>query len=284
MGLIRCDWRDRRHPRRPVEGLLHGARGAAGTDGALFAAVPQGRTPGAGRTRRPPTNIISNGTAVVVPEGYGLVLIQHGAITGFAAEAGGYELAQRDDNNSKSIFAGDGIVSPLDQQTSWERFKFGGQPGSQQRAFFVTLKELPNNRSARSPRSTGTTRYLNAQVGAVTRGTYTLKIVDPILFIKNFVPATYLRAGRVSTSPTSTTPRPRSSSTRSSARSRRRSRCTRTTPQGQPDHEDPAGLGRFRADPVAGGRERYQWRSDRGLAIAKVRSSPSSTTRRPANC
>ena len=35
--------------------------------------------------------------------------------------------------------------------------------------------------------------YMNSQVGAITRGTYSLKIVDPILFVKNFVPADYLR-------------------------------------------------------------------------------------------
>ena len=34
-------------------------------------------------------------------------------------------------------------------------------------------------------------------MGAVTRGTYTLKITDPILFIKNFVPAVYLSNGEI---------------------------------------------------------------------------------------
>jgi membrane protease subunit (stomatin/prohibitin family) len=34
-------------------------------------------------------------------------------------------------------------------------------------------------------------------VGALTRGTYTLRIVDPILFIKNFVPATYFTSNTV---------------------------------------------------------------------------------------
>jgi hypothetical protein len=47
------------------------------------------------------------------------------------AEPGGYEW-RSDDINSQSIFAGDGIVSPL-IKTEWERFKFGGQPGTQQR-------------------------------------------------------------------------------------------------------------------------------------------------------
>ena len=31
----------------------------------------------------------------------------------------------------------------------------------------------------------------------MTRGSYTLKIVDPILFVKNFVPASYLQSGQV---------------------------------------------------------------------------------------
>ena len=39
--------------------------------------------------------------------------------------------------------------------------------------------------------------YLNTQVGAITRGTYTLKIVDPILFTKNFLPAPYLQNGEI---------------------------------------------------------------------------------------
>jgi len=46
---------------------------------------------------------------IVGPEGYALLLVQDRAITGFAAEAGGYEW--RSDNlNSKSIFSGDGLV------------------------------------------------------------------------------------------------------------------------------------------------------------------------------
>lgn len=51
-----------------------------------------------------------------------------------AAEPGGYEW-RSDDVNSQSIFAGDGIVGPLIKQ-SWERFKFGGQPGLQQAALY----------------------------------------------------------------------------------------------------------------------------------------------------
>jgi membrane protease subunit (stomatin/prohibitin family) len=162
---------------------------------ALFAAVPRGSNAGRGSNVRGSSNIITNGSKIVVPEGYGLLLFQDGAITGFAAEPGAYEW-RSDDLNSKSIFSGDDIVDSLIKQ-SWERFKFGGQPGSQQAAFFVSLKELPDNRFGTQSEIYWDDGFLNTQVGAVTRGSYTLKIVDPILFVKQFVPASYLQPGMV---------------------------------------------------------------------------------------
>ena len=162
---------------------------------ALFAAVPRGTNAGRGSNTKGSENIITNGSKIVVPEGYGLLLFQDGKVTGFAAEPGGYEW-RSDDLNSKSIFAGDGFVDSLVKQ-SWERFKFGGQPGSQQAAFFVSLKELPDNRFGTQSEIYWDDSFLGTQVGAVTRGSYTLKIVDPILFVKNFVPARYLQTGQV---------------------------------------------------------------------------------------
>src|SRR5690348_1313161 len=162
---------------------------------ALFAAVPQGTNAGRGSNTKGSSNIITNGSKIVVPEGYALLLFQDGKITGLAAEAGGYEW-NSDDVNSKSIFTGGGLVDSLIKQ-SWERFKFGGQPGSQQLAFFVSLKELPDNRFGTQSEIYWDDAFLNTQVGAVTRGSYTLKIIDPIRFVKNFVPATYLQPGKV---------------------------------------------------------------------------------------
>jgi len=162
---------------------------------AMFAAVPRGTNAGRGSNTKGSSNIISNGSKIVVPEGYGLLLFQDGAITGFAAEPGGYEW-RSNDLNSKSIFSGDDLVDSLIKQ-SWERFKFGGQPGSQQAAFFVSLKELADNRFGTQSEIYWDDGFLGTQVGAVTRGSYTLKIVDPILFVKNFVPANYLQPGQV---------------------------------------------------------------------------------------
>ena len=161
----------------------------------IYPAVAQGTNAGRGSNTKGSNNIISNGSKIVVPEGMGLITMQEGAITGCITEPGGFVFSS-DDPNAKSIFSGDGIVSSLITQ-SWERFKYGGQPGSQQTAFYVNLKEIPNNRFGTQSEIYWDDAYLNAQVGAITRGTYTLKIVDPILFIKNFVPANYLSDGEV---------------------------------------------------------------------------------------
>ena len=160
---------------------------------ALFKAVPKGTNNGVGENYKGQENVISNGSKIIVPEGTALITLQDGQITGLIAEPGGFEF-KSDDPNSRSLFAGDGILSST-IGTSWERFKFGGQASSQQLAFYINLKEIPNNRFGTQSEIYWDDAYLNTQVGAVTRGTYTLKIVDPLLFVKNFVPQKYLTPG-----------------------------------------------------------------------------------------
>ena len=160
---------------------------------ALFKAVPKGTNNGVGENYKGQENVITNGSKIIVPEGTALITLQDGQITGLIAEPGGFEF-KSDDPNSKSMFAGDGILSST-IGTSWERFKFGGQATSQQLAFYINLKEIPNNRFGTQSEIYWDDAYLNTQVGAVTRGTYTLKIVDPLLFVKNFVPQKYLTPG-----------------------------------------------------------------------------------------
>jgi len=134
---------------------------------------------------------VTNGSKIVVPEGYGLILFQDGEVTGFVTEPGGY-VWDSDNTESQSIFAGNTFFASLVTQ-SWERFKFGGRPSGQQLALFVSMKELPNNKFGTQSEIYWDDAYLNAQVGATTRGTYSLSIVDPIAFVKQFVPATYLQ-------------------------------------------------------------------------------------------
>ena len=173
-GTFADQWQDFYMPRTDVPATA-----------ALFQAVAQGTNNGRGENTKGNDNIISNGSKIVVPEGTALITVQDGAITGIITEPGGF-IYNSEDPNSQSIFAGDGIIGPLVKST-WEKVKFGGQPGAQQLAFYVNLKEIPNNRFGTQSEIYWDDAFFGTQVGAVTIGTYTLKIVDPMLFIKNFV-------------------------------------------------------------------------------------------------
>ena len=62
---------------------------------ALFAAVKQEQNAGRGSNTKGSDDIITNGSRIVVPEGYGLVLLEQGAITGFARRGGRLRVEQR---------------------------------------------------------------------------------------------------------------------------------------------------------------------------------------------
>ena len=158
-GTMADQWKDFYMPKQNVPATA-----------GLFPAVAQGTNAGRGENYKGSENIITNGSKIIVPEGTALI----------------------NDPNSKSMFSGDGILNSTIKE-SWERFKFGGQPSTQQLAFYVNLKEIPNNKFGTQDKIRFFDSYLNAQVSVVARGTYTLKIVDPLLFVKNFVPQEYLQ-------------------------------------------------------------------------------------------
>lgn len=159
---------------------------------AIFPAVAQGQNAGRGSNTKGSENIITDGSLIVVPEGYALITFHNGELTGLVAEAGGYTFTTTDPQ-AQSLFTGGGFIASTIKQ-SWERFKFGGQPGSQHLAFYVNLKEIPNNRFGTQSEIYWDDAFLGTQVGAITRGTYTIQIQDPILFVKQFVPLAYYSA------------------------------------------------------------------------------------------
>lgn len=180
-GTFADQWQDFYGPRQGVPATV-----------GVFQGVPMGRNGSRGSNYKGNANIISNGSKVIVPEGTALVTIQDGAITGIITEVGGYEY-RSDDPNSKSIFAGDGLIGSI-VKSSWEKFKFGGIPAAQQLLFYVNLKEIPNNKFGTQSEIYWDDAYLGTQVGAITRGSYSLRILDPIIFIKNFLPVKYITA------------------------------------------------------------------------------------------
>ena len=165
---------------------------------AVFEAVQKSTNAGVGQNTKGAENIITNGSKLVVPENYALLTFQDGQLTGCITEPGGYEF-RSDDPNSKSLlsdgFGGDGILKSTLVE-AWERFKFGGIPASQQLAFYVNLKaEIPGNNFGTPETIYWNDSYLDLKAGGMARGSYSIHIDNPILFVKNFVPLEYLQPG-----------------------------------------------------------------------------------------
>ena len=258
-GTFADQWKDFYMP-------MEGVPATAG----VFRAVPKGTNNGRGSNTKGSENVITNGSKIIVPEGTALITMQDGAITGLIAEPGGFEF-KSDDPNSKSMFAGDGIIAST-IKSSWDKFKFGGEATSQQLAFYVNLKEIPNNKFGTQSEIYWDDAFFGTQVGAITRGTYTLKITDPILFVKNFVPAKYLganaevfdfadmdndAAGQLFNEVVGSLSAAFSNYTNDPSKGNRMSKI-----QG-----DQIGFAKSLSQAVEDG---YQWKSDRGLEIVKT--------------
>ncbi|MDO5094369.1 MAG: SPFH domain-containing protein [Propionibacteriaceae bacterium] len=236
---------------------------------AFFPAVNKGRNAGRGSNTRGSENVISNGSKIVVPDGFGLVTFQDGRVSGFVSEPGGFEF-RGEDPSSQSVFAGDGVFGQVIRNT-WERIKFGGRPSGMQQAFFVNLKELPNNRFGTQSEIYWDDAYLGAQAGAITRGTYTLRIVDPLLFVSTLVPGSYISGGGVFDftdfdNPASDQLFTEVVASLAPAFSKysndptRENRITRL-------QQDSIGFAKSLSEAVE---ENYQWRTGRGLVIERV--------------
>lgn len=154
-------------------------------------AVKKSTNSGAGSNTKGSENVITNGSKFVVPENYALVTYQDGKISAFISEAGGYTFTTENDPNARSFFSGGGIFAST-LGTSWERFKFGGIPSTTQLAFYVNLKTITGNRFGTQQPIRWVDPYLDTQVAAVARGTYNIDLIDPILFINQFLPYEFL--------------------------------------------------------------------------------------------
>lgn len=150
------------------------------------------RNNGRGSNTRGSTNIVTDGSRVAVPENTAVIITDGGGIVSVSTEPG-YFVFRND--GQPSLFTGSGLSKSLIAQ-SWERFKFGGQPGQQQLVYYVNLRELRNQKFGTpgplpykdfSLVSPGSAQAPVLRLKA--RGQYTIRIVDPIRFFRNFLPA-----------------------------------------------------------------------------------------------
>ena len=144
-------------------------------------------------------NIISNGSKIAVADGQCMVIVEQGRILDVCAEPGEYTF---NSGTEPSFFGGgafkDNASGAL--RNTWERFKFGGQPGKDMRVYFFNTKELVgNNYGTPNPvpfRVVDTNIGLDVDIAIRFFGQYSYRVSDPILFYTNVAgnfPAAYTR-------------------------------------------------------------------------------------------
>ena len=92
----------------------------------------------------PTAGVISNGSAIAIPQGMAMMIIDNGEIKEFSAEPGTFTY---DTSSEPSIFTGnlgENLVEIF--KTVGKRFTYGGQAAKDQRVYYVNLLNIVGNK------------------------------------------------------------------------------------------------------------------------------------------
>lgn len=123
-------------------------------------------------------NIITDGSGIAVNEGQAVLIVEDGKIVDFSTEAGRFTWSN---SSEPSLFSGgfNGLVDSF--KTFGKRFTYGGTQGKDQRVYYVNMKEIFDNKfGSQTPMAYNDPTYRGIYIRYF--GSYTFKIVDPILF------------------------------------------------------------------------------------------------------
>ncbi len=127
--------------------------------------------------------VISNGSKIFVPENTAAFIFNQAAIENFILIPGGYEYLDGDE----SVFNGDGVVSPITKQLK-KRFGFGGISPDQKRIAYVNLREIRDIKYGTAGPQPFHDPANGVDLEVHAWGSFSIKIIDPEMFIRNFVP------------------------------------------------------------------------------------------------
>jgi len=132
-------------------------------------------------------NVISNGSGIAVADGQCMIIVEQGKIVEVCAEPGEFTY---DTSSEPSIFSGnlgESVVATF--KNIGKRFAYGGDPGKDQRVYYFNTKELIDNKfGTQNPipfRVVDKNIGLDIDISVRCNGTYSFKIVDPLLFYTN---------------------------------------------------------------------------------------------------
>ncbi len=129
-----------------------------------------------GSNRKGTPGIISNGSRIEVGPNQMMILVDSGRIVDYTAEEGCYEVYLSSSPSMLHGELGDSV------RESFERFRFGGQPGKSQQVYFINLQEIRGIRFGTKHALQYFDNFYNAELFVRCHGTYSIKIIDPLKF------------------------------------------------------------------------------------------------------
>lgn len=135
------------------------------------------------------SNILSNGSIIYVPENTAAFIFSQSGIENVITKPGGYEY--RDGQLSvfdKQSRDESGIVKTLFNQTA-QRIGFSGMSADDKHVSFVNLRELRGIKFGTRGPLAYNDLYYETDLEVYAYGLFSIKIVEPVAFVRNFLPA-----------------------------------------------------------------------------------------------
>ena len=128
--------------------------------------------------------IISNGSKIFVPENTAAFIFSQSGIEEIVTEAGGYEYQ----NGQESIFNGDKAVKAIFGQIK-NRVGYGGISSDYKQIAFVNLREIRDIKFGTKGAQVYNDIFYGTDLEIFAYGSFTIKVTDPVKFVRNYVPA-----------------------------------------------------------------------------------------------
>ena len=128
------------------------------------------------------SDVITDGSVVHVYPNTMMLLVDGGKVIDYTAEEGYYTVSNQ---SAPSMFNGD-LKNAIAE--SFDRFKFGGMTPQKQKVIYINLQEIRGIKFGTPSPINYFDNFYNAELFLRTHGTYSVKVVDPILFYSNVLP------------------------------------------------------------------------------------------------
>lgn len=134
-----------------------------------------------------PTGVISTGSKVFVPENTAAFVFSQGGIEAILTEPGDYEYV----DGEASVFSGSPLGDIIDQVV--ERVGFGGTSPVDKKIAFINLREIRGLPFGTRGPQVYNDKYYKCDLEIYAYGTFSVKITDPLKFVREFVPPNIFR-------------------------------------------------------------------------------------------